>query len=307
MNTGSIADVAASSDGNGRPRRVVGGLLPPIPTPFKDGAIDHASVATLLDDIAGSVSGILIGGSVGETPSLTVAERVDLMQTVARHAGGELELAVAIGDNSIENSRRLLDAAGEVDVALVVVSLPNYFANDIGMLQQYFGALADAAPVDLCIYDNPLASHTPLSVAEIKELVAAVPQITHIKVTDTALEKVAALRAETDLVIHAGDDAVLWHQLTRGVDGAMVALPMIYPQRAAELWRLVVAGKLDAAYEEYRQTAAFIHVALGARDYVAVVKAVLHERGVIASPEVRLPLVPLPSQRRDEVLRSFRG
>lgn len=307
MTAGSTADAATSRDGGAPARKVVDGLLPPIPTPFKDGAIDHAGIGALVEDLSGSVSGLLVGGSVGEVPSLTIDERIELMRSVAAHAAGALDLAVAVGDNSIENTRRLLDAAADVDIALLVVSLPNYYANDVGMLQEYFGALAAIAPVELCLYDNPLANHTPLTVAQIKSIVGAVPQITHIKVTDTALDKVSALRRETALAIHAGDDAVLWHQLARGVDGAMVALPMIYPQRAAELWRLVLAGELDAAYQEYRHATEFIHVALGAPDYVAVIKAVLHHRGVLASPEVRLPLVALTPQRRDEVIRAFGG
>jgi dihydrodipicolinate synthase/N-acetylneuraminate lyase len=45
-----------------------------------------------------------------------------------------------------------------------------------------------------------------------------------------SIDKVAALKGETDFVVWAGDDSVLWHQLSRGADGAMVALPMIYPE-----------------------------------------------------------------------------
>jgi 4-hydroxy-tetrahydrodipicolinate synthase len=307
MTAGPIAGGTTRQEPDGAGRREVTGLLPPIATPFKDGAIDYDSLRSMLDDLAGNVSGILVGGSVGETPSLTVDERVALTRAVARHLDGESSLAVAVGDNSIENTRALLEEAATDGISLAVVSLPNYFANDLGMLEEYFGSVAALTPIQLCLYDNPVANHSPLTVAQIKTLVESVPQITHIKVTDTALDKVSALRDETKLTIHAGDDAVLWHQLIRGVDGAMVALPMIYPERAAEIWRLVRAGEHDAAYAEYRHVTDFIHMALGASDYVAVVKTVLHARGVIASPEVRLPLVPLSPRRREDVLRALRG
>src|SRR5262249_46297760 len=129
MTAGSTT--ATSRDGGAPARNVVGGLLPPIPTPFKDGAIDHAGIAALVEDLSGSVAGLLVGGSVGEVPSLTVDERIELMRSVATAGGGALKLAVAVGDNSIENTRRLLDAAGDVDIALLVVSVPNYYANDV--------------------------------------------------------------------------------------------------------------------------------------------------------------------------------
>jgi dihydrodipicolinate synthase/N-acetylneuraminate lyase len=85
----------------------------------------------------------------------------------------------------------------------------------------------------------------------------------------------------------------------------MVGLPMIYPERAAALWEAFQAGDEERALEEYRRVATFLHIALGAPDYVAVIKEVLHHRGVIASPELRLPLVPLDDRRRREVLTAL--
>jgi 4-hydroxy-tetrahydrodipicolinate synthase len=286
------------------PRKVTG-FLPPIATPFRGGALDIESLKRMLDDLAGHVSGVLVGGSVGEVASLTVAERVELMRAVHKHLGSSVSLAVSISDNALENSRRLSDAAGEVGTDLLLVSCPNYYANDLRMLEAYFAALSDFASADLCLYDNPIASHTPLAVGDIKALAQAAPRLTHVKVTDTNLDKVERLRAETTLTLHAGDDVVLWHQLKRGAEGAMVALPMIYPERASALWQAFMQGDLNLAYREYEHVTTFIHLALGASDYVPVVKTVLHHRGLIASPEVRLPLVPLSRERRNEVIASL--
>jgi dihydrodipicolinate synthase/N-acetylneuraminate lyase len=116
---------------------------------------------------------------------------------------------------------------------------------------------------------------------------------------------VTALRERTSLVVLAGDDAVLWGQLARGAEGAMVALPMIYPECAAAIWRAVSAGDLEAADSEYRRVTRFIHLALGQPDYVGVIKSVLQHRGVIDSAEVRLPLVPLTETRREEVVAAL--
>lgn len=281
------------------------GFIPPIATPFRDGRLDIESLHCLLDDLAGSVTGILVGGSVGETASLTVEERIHLLAEVAAHVEGEREIAFSITDNALENSRRLSEAAGEIGVAVLMASCPNYYTNDRAMLADYFAALSELASADLCLYDNPIASHTSLSIADIHSLAEAAPRLTHVKVTDLALDKVDALRAETSLVVLAGDDAVLWQQLTRGAEGAMVALPMIYPERARALWQAFSAGDVEAAREEYRHVTNFIHVSLGAPDYVAVIKAVLHHRGLIASPEVRLPLRPLATTRHAEVVASL--
>jgi 4-hydroxy-tetrahydrodipicolinate synthase len=296
----SVPQASAKQEGS---KARVTGLVPPIATPFRDGALDLDSLHRLLDDLSDHVTGVLVGGSVGEAASLTIDERITVMREVDRGIDRDRQfLAISISDNSIEYSRELAYAAGEVSADLVVVSCPNYFTNDGPMLEAYFAAVADFAPCDICLYDNPIASHTTLSIQDIVRLTVAAPRITHVKVTDTSVDKVAALRDATDLHILAGDDAVLWHQLTRGAQGAMVALPMIYPDRASRMWTAFAGGDLESAFDEYRHVTTFIHCGLGSSDYVPVVKAVLHAREIIASAETRLPNVGLSARRLNEVL-----
>src|SRR4051794_5680885 len=178
----------------------VTGFVPPIATPLLDGRLDLASLERQLDHLAAHVAGYLVGGSVGEVASLTLEERETLMRTCAKR-GSTHRLALSISDNCFEYSRRLAAIAGEVDADLVMVSCPNYFSNGRDMLVDYFGRLAEIAPADICLYDNPIASSTSLTVEDIAAIAEAVPRVSHIKVTDLALEKVAALREATSLVV----------------------------------------------------------------------------------------------------------
>lgn len=283
----------------------VTGFVPPIATPFRDGRLDLDSLKRLLDHIGDQVGGFLVGGSVGEYPNLTIDERVQVLTTVASHKDKRHTLAASISSNCLEDSRVLVDAAVQVQADVAIVSCPNYYTNDLTMLCAYFAKLGEICPLDLCLYDNPLASRTNLSISTIQALVAISPRLTHIKVTDPSPDKVTALRRETDLVVLAGEDFVLWQMLSRGAHGGMVALPMIYPEVASEIWSALSRGDSDSAYVAYRRATHFIHIALGAIDYVQVIKLALHHRGVIASPEVRLPLVSLGPTRRQEVLAAL--
>jgi 4-hydroxy-tetrahydrodipicolinate synthase len=298
------SDIASGAETRGGDVRVTG-FLPPIATPMLDGKLDLESLRRELDYLADHVSGYLIGGSVGEVASLSVEERETLTRACAEHVQGERRLAISISDNCIDVSRRLAHAAGEAGADLCMVSCPNYFTNNLAMLTEYFGALGEFVPADICLYDNPIASHTTLSVEDIQQIAASVPRVTHIKVTDTGIDKVTALRAATSLVVHAGDDVVLWHQLARGAEGAMVALPMIYPECASAVWQAFQGGDEAAAFAEYARATRFFHIALGAPDYVASIKTVLHHRGVIASPEVRLPLIQPNERRRKEFIAAL--
>jgi 4-hydroxy-tetrahydrodipicolinate synthase len=283
----------------------VSGVVPPIPTPFLDGKVDLTSLRRVLDYLHASVDGVLVGGSTGETPSLTVAEREAIIRTVATHLDGDRFLVVSIADNSIENTKRLAAVAAECGAALLVLSCPSYFPNDLGMLEAYFGAVAAFSSGDLCLYDNPMTSKTWLSVHDIHALVAAVPRLNHVKLTDPTREKAARLRERESLRVFAGDDSVLWHHLDCGADGVMTAIPLIRPEVTARMWRAVAEGQSRAAYAEYRGLSHFIHIGLSAPDYPAVVKTVLHERGVLASSELRPPLLPLTPGRHSEIFQAL--
>ena len=283
----------------------VTGILPPIPTPFRDGRLDLESLRRVLDDLWDYVDGFMVGGSLGETPSLSIAEREAVIRTVADHLDGERTLVVSVADNSLEHTKRLLEVAGDYGSALLALSCPNYFENDLAMLKEYFATLSDLASADLCLYDNPYVTRTILSIEDIAALHAAAPRITHVKMTDTRLGKVRQLRSRLDVTVLAGDDAVLWHHLLCGAEGIVASIPMVYPERTASMWQLFRDGDLDGAYREYRHLSHFIQCALSNQDYPAVVKATLHRREVIASSEVRLPLIPLSSERYQEVLKAF--
>jgi 4-hydroxy-tetrahydrodipicolinate synthase len=259
----------------------------------------------MLDDIADSVAGFLVGGSVGEISSLTVDERIELLRAVAARREDHHTLCFSIADNSLENTRRLAAAAAAADVDLVMVSAPNYFGVSVAAFEEYLSIVAHDVAGEMCLYDNPVATHMSLSVEDIARLGRNVKSLTHVKVTDTALGKVRALRGAAELQVLAGDDAVLWHQLTEGAAGAMVALPLICPQRTADFWAAFTAGDLDHAFALYAPAAGFIHAALGGADYVAVIKEAMVRRGVIASSEVRPPLVALEDDRRREVGRAL--
>jgi 4-hydroxy-tetrahydrodipicolinate synthase len=287
-------------------RRTLTGIIPPIPTPFRDGKLDLESLRRLLEHLMPRVDGVLVGGSTGETPSLSIAEREDVLRTVATHlSGSDHTIVFSIADNSLEHSRRLSDTAGEHGADLLILSCPSYYPNSQAMLTEYLAEVGEFASGELCLYDNPYVTKTWLTAAQVNALAAAVPQLSHVKMTDTAIGKVREIVAAGDATVYAGEDSVLWHHLLEGVEGIMSAIPMFYPDVCAELWEAFASGRRDEAFERYRAIAPFITAGIHADDYIAVVKTVLAHRSVIASSEVRRPLLPLSRERLSEILEAL--
>src|SRR5579862_436644 len=153
----------------------VTGLVPPIPTPMHGGILDLPSLERLVQVLAPYVAGYLVGGAVGEHPSLTVEERLEALRVVAETRSPEHRLVASIGDNALPNVRRLAQGAATLGADLLILAPPNYFANTLPGLIAYFHTVAAFTALDLCLYDNPIASHTTLSVADIAALAEAVP------------------------------------------------------------------------------------------------------------------------------------
>lgn len=287
-------------------RRTLTGIIPPIPTPLRDGKVDLTSLRRLLDYLMPSIDGVLVGGSTGETPSLTIAEREDVLRTVAAHLrGSDRSVVFSIADNSIENSRRLADIAAEHSADMLILSCPSYFPNSQAMLTEYLGAVSEFVAGELCLYDNPFVTKTWLTAPQIIDLAAAVPRLTHVKMTDTAIGKVSAILAAGTLTVYAGEDSVLWHHLVEGVEGIMSAIPMFYPDLCAQLWEAFAGGHRAEAFDVFRKIAPFITCGIHGDDYIPVVKSVLAYRAVLDSAEVRRPLIPLADRRLAEVLSAL--
>ena len=143
------------------------------------------------------------------------------------------------------------------------------------MLIEYFGAVGEFASADICLYDNPVASHTLLSVADIARIAERCRGSTHIKVTDTEIDKVAALRAATDLVDPRGRRCGALepaHARRRRCDGRAADDPPESSRPSSGAPASVARSTTHSRV--YARAAPFLHSALGAPDYVAVIKTV---------------------------------
>ena len=109
------------------------GVLTALITPFKKGEIDWASLKKLLrHQLEGGVSGFVINGTTGESPTLTSAEKKQLFDFVKSESAGSVPLVMGTGSNSTQESIRATREAAEwgADAALVVV--PYYNKPQIG-------------------------------------------------------------------------------------------------------------------------------------------------------------------------------
>ncbi|GAA2366599.1 dihydrodipicolinate synthase family protein [Dactylosporangium salmoneum] len=281
------------------------GVLPVIPTPFDRGRFDAISFRRLLDHTLASVDGYTLLGSTGEAPSMSTRERMDITETALAMVPDDKTVVVGVTHTSLHESVRLAQHAAQHGAAGVLCASPYYFPNTRDGLRGYLAELSASVDIEVVFYDNPTPTATAVTIEQVLEYAAGIPRLNTVKLTDHGLAKVQAWQ-QAGLTVLGGDDPILFRYLAAGVDGVMVIAPAIFPDTFRETWQLARAGQLAEAFAIFSaEILPFLHV-FGIGDEIATSKAVLHEIGVFASDEVRLPLVGVDQRRRELLSEAYR-
>ncbi len=273
------------------------GIHVPLVTPFTrsgDVAADalEALAHTVLDEGA---TGIVALGTTGEPAALDEAERdlvTDVCARVCRERGAMLTVgAGANGTRAAEAALGRLARWPEVRAALVTV--PSFVRPAAAGVLAHFARLAEVSPVPLVVYHIPYRTGQPLDAAALRAL-GELPGVAGMKYAGGGIgeDAVALLGAPPDgFAVLAGDDVYLSPLLALGASGGILASAHLATARYAELTAAWQAGDVPRA-RALGHGLARLSAALFAEPNPAVVKAVLHARGRIPTPDVRLPLLP---------------
>lgn len=272
------------------------GTLPVLPTPFRDGHVDEASLERMLERTIPHVDGYTVLGSTGEAPSMTIQERMDAAETILRLTPADRIVVVGIAHTSVTDSVRLAQHAQKHGAKGVLLPAPFYFPNTPDGVFDFVRVVDAAIDIDLVLYDNPVTTKTTLSSGVVAEWARQLKHLSTVKLTDHDLTKVEVWKS-SGLSVLAGDDVILFRYLAAGVDGVMVLAPAMFPEPFATAWALMRSGHEEQAFAVFAsEVLPFLHV-FGVGDEIATSKAVLHEIGVFQSGDVRPPLkAPTPAR-----------
>ncbi len=278
------------------------GLIPPMITPFRDGKVDGDGIAALVDHTVAYLDGMVVGGSCGEGPSMSRAQRKQALAAFVEAVDNRVPVIAGVSGTSLETIAEHIADAERAGVAGFLVPAPYYFSNSPAALRSFFRNVARSTELPVMVYDNPQTTKTAMSPELLTTIVSDNPTINHVKVTDTDIDKIPALIERCDATLLAGSDDVMHHQVLRGCAGAITATPEVFPQASRRWFDAARAGEADAGRDHYdRLLPLIIELLLGPDQYPAVVKHALARLGVLASAEVLPPLTPLDDTRRAEI------
>jgi 4-hydroxy-tetrahydrodipicolinate synthase len=290
----------------------VRGLHVPLVTPFDEaGAVDLGALERLaLEVLDAGADGLVALATTAEASSLDERERDAVIAVCARVAADRAAaLIVGAGTNDTRTTiarHEALAAVEGVTASLAVV--PYYVRPTEAAIVAHFQVVAARSPVPLVVYNIPYRTGRGLGAQALLEL-AATAGIVGVKQAVGALD-VDTLellaQAPADFAVLCGDDAFLLPLLLMGAGGAIAASAHLCTERFAALLADASAGRLDEARAHAEALLALV-LALFAEPSPAVLKAMLHEAGRIATPDLRMPLQAASPRAVQRARRSAPG
>jgi len=270
------------------------GSLVALVTPMTEsGELDHVAFGRLLDWHSRQGSdGIIIGGTTGESATVSGTEVAELLQIAVQRVGGRLPVIAGTGSNSTAETVERTRAACELGVDGVLVVTPYYNRPPQEGLFRHFSLVADAASVPLILYNVPSRTACDL-LPETVERLAAHPQIIGIKEATGNIERGAEIlaRCGDDFLLFSGDDASCRELIRIGAQGVITVTGNVAPSLMHDMVEAALAGDQPRA-RELDDRLGGLHKALFVEANPIPAKWALERLGLIGTG-IRLPLTRL--------------
>ena len=273
--------------------RTLRGLIQIVITPFNgEGALDIRSLERLTADaVESGASALTVLGVSSEAALLSEDERRSVVTVVNNVVGGELPIVIGITSDEEGLVTQRAREAQEAGAAAIMLAPPV-----AGVAVERYTAAEDAAPgLPLILQDLPLLGHPKLSAADIAEIARAAPAITAAYHEDAPtppkIAELATLAPDLDQVGGLGGLWLPW-ELRAGATAVMTGFAV--PAPLAGVVREALAGNWERSDALHARLLPAIVWEAQPVIGLAHRKAMLVERGVIATPVVRVPTPPLP-------------
>jgi 4-hydroxy-tetrahydrodipicolinate synthase len=282
------------------------GILPAVTTKFtEDDSLDHAEMERCFGlQIDAGVDGLIVGGSLGEGPMLSVEEKLAVLKT-AQKVAGRRPVLLTINEAGTREGAALARLAAKAGASgLMVVPSPIYHTNPEETVAT-LSAVADAGGLPVMIYSNRIAYRVDVTV-EIMDVLAKNPLFVAIK------ESSDDIRRSTDIInrfgsrfdLFTGVDNLAFEALSVGAVGWVAGLVTAFPKETVAIYRLMKAGRREEALAIYRWFRPLLD--LDVSTYLVQNIKLAEVLAIGTNDRVRMPRTPLAGERRAAVEKIVR-
>jgi len=265
-------------------------------TPFcKDQSLDEETLRKLVRrQIQAGINFLVPCGTTGESPTLTHAEHLRVVEITVKEAKGEVPVLAGAGGYNTAEVIELAKELAHMGADGILSVTPYYNKPTQEGLIQHFKAIAHAVRLPIVIYNIQGRTGVNVETATLRRL-AEIDNIVGVKEASGNIGQMASVLhlLPEQFTVLSGDDATVIPLIALGGRGVISVVANEIPAEFSKLTKLALAGDFGGARAIQRQWFSLMDV-----NFCEVnpgpVKAAMAMMGLL-EPVFRLPMVP-PSE-----------
>ena len=283
------------------------GSIPPVITPFRDGAVDYEAYAGLINfQVSEGSHGILVNGTTAEPSTLTTEERNRLVDVAIETVNGRVPVIAATGSQSLAETEQLTAHAAKAGADALLVVTPYYIRPPQRGLIEYYLKVASQHETPWMIYHIPGRTAINVTLDSMKELRERSPTFVGMKhaVNDLGFVTECLSAFGDDFKIFVGLEELSFPMMTIGACGLMNAVGNLRPGVLSDMCQAVWDSDLKKG-RELHQRLLEINQAVFYDTNPIPMKYMMKRMGLMPANEHRLPMMaatPELEKRLDGVL-----
>ncbi len=231
------------------------GVYPAVTTKFhENGDLDIPMfLSNIKFQIEAGIDGVVIGGSLGESSTLTHEERLELAKATLSEFGDQIDVILNIAEGSTRAAIELAKAGEGIGVHGFMLLPPMMYKPTDQEVADYFRAVATETTLPIMLYNNPVDYKIEVTL-DIFEQLKDLSNIEAVKESTRDISNVSRMRNRFGdrFKILCGVDTLAMEELLMGADGWVAGLVDAFPAETVAVYRLVKAGRIEEALKIYR-------------------------------------------------------
>ena len=280
------------------------GIMPAVTTKFNDDdTLDFGTFEkNIIVQLDAGVTGIVLGGTLGEASTLSEHEKRSLTQTTVKMVEGKVPVMINIAEQSTKEAVKAANMAEEDGASGLMMLPPMRYKSTDRETVEYFKTVARNTSLPIMIYNNPIDYKIEITHQMFDELlkydnIEAVKESTRNTMNITRMKN----RFGDRLKIMTGVDPIAFESIVLGADGWVAGLVCAFPAETVAMYALIKAGRIQEALEINRWFMPLFELDI-VPELVQNIKLAEVYTG-IGTENVRAPRLPLFGEERAAAIK----
>ncbi len=284
---------------------MLNGAITALVTPMNtDGGIDFVALDNLIEtQISNKINGLVVLGSTGESMSLSVVEKLEILKRVIHKNRSRVKVIAGISNANTSDAVAVTQQLNEVDGVDYVMALTPYYVKPTqDGLYHHFEKIANVSRYPVILYNVPgrtgcdLKDDTALRLANDFKNIVGLKDATG----DIARACYLVKHCPQGFMLFSGDDATSMAFMLCGGDGVISVVSNLVPSQMSAMCEYAITGDKFSAIE-VNNSILELHSEMFVEANPIPIKWALYNNGIISSPHLRLPLTTLSNINQDRV------